>query len=109
MDSFAKLLQLPDSDLLRDIEANPHLFQLCGKLFMDSLQQLVCLLGCCFLPDKTVFVRIRFDLCAIYESRFKAEQSAFVQQNNKLTQNILPCLLGQNILSDTIFSLNRPI
>ena len=28
-----------------------------------------------------------------YESRFKAEQSSFVQQNNKLTQNILPSFL----------------
>ena len=28
-----------------------------------------------------------------YESRFKAEQSSFVQHNNKLTQNILPGFL----------------
>ena len=90
MDSFPKLLQLPDSDLFRNMEADTCLFQLCGKLFMDSLQQLVRLFGRFFLPDKTVLVRICLNLCAIYESRFKAEQSSFVQQSNKLTQNTCP-------------------
>ena len=93
MDSFPKLLQLPDSNLFRNMEADACLFQLCRQLIMNFLQQLFCLFGRCFLPDKTVLVRICLDLRPVYESRFKAEQSSFVQHNNKLTQNILPGFL----------------
>lgn len=78
MDPFPKLLQLPDSDLFRNIEADPYLFQLHRKLIMSFLQQLICLFGRCFLPDKAVLIRIRFDLCAIYESRFKTKKPFFV-------------------------------
>ena len=36
-DSFPKLLQLPNNDLFRNMEADTYLFQLCGKLIMNFL------------------------------------------------------------------------
>ena len=84
------------------MEANAHFLKFLGKFFIDFLEQLFFLLDSCFLPDEAVLVCVCFDLCFIYEGGFKTEQITFVQQQYKLPQNILPCLLGQDILAETV-------